>query len=290
MKIAAVTVTYNDNQQIELFKNHYNEYAQLLAIHIIVDNGSHEMYIAQLEQSFPDSILIRRSVNGGTTAAYNDGIRYALLNGVDAILLIAQDVRLPAKSLEVLAEILSSRPKVGIIGPVLLKPDGKTISNYGGEINPGTLELSRPFVNQLLEESLPEERLVSLIAGGMNLTRRAVFEQIGLQDERLFMYGDEKDFDLRAIKAGWDILVTRTAVAIHEHPGSKSMLRPWSLFLITRNRLWLIRKHLGWKAFSLASFRALLGLPIIIWRFSRRRQFDLVWANIRGVFLGIIGQ
>lgn len=288
MKIAGVTVAFNDHQQVALFKEHVEEYISQLALHIVVDNGSNPLYREELHRLFPSSVIIERSTNGGTTAAYNEGIRYALRHGAEAILLIAQDVRLPALSLDAMIKVLQSHPEVGIVGPLLLRADGKTVEEYGGRIDPKTLAVTKLFAGHQLDSSLPDELTVDFIAGGINLTRREVFEQVGLQDERLFMYGDEVDFDLRLRKAGWKLLVTRKAIAIHEHQGNTSSFRPQSVFLMARNQLWLVRKHLGRRALLAVSFSKILGLPHRIGYYLKRRRLDLVWAYIHGLGHGVL--
>ena len=290
MKIASVTITYNDFASITSFREHVNDYRHLLKWHIISDNYSERSYVSQLEDQFPDSIILKRKSNGGTTAGYNTGIEYALAAGADAVLLIAQDIKLSSESLKALIEILKFKPDVGIVGPVLLNSDGKTIASYGGEISKRSLLTIRRFANNVLDDTLPRQRYVDIVPGGMNLTRKKVFEQVGLQDERLFMYGDEKDYGLRTTKNGWKLLMTANATAVHEHPSEKSLLRPWSLFLMQRNRLWLIRKHLGFSRYLCASSKELIGIPRSSWRYISKRRFDLLKANLYGILRGIIGK
>ena len=245
MKTAAVSSSFNEYDLLDSFRRRVDEYHAEIDWHIIVDNLSDDRYRELLRKTFPDSIILERFSNGGTTAAFNDGIKYALAEGAEAVLLITQDIRLPADSLMELKNLLASRPKAGIVGPVLLKPDMKTIEEFGGTINQRTLEITKNYAGRLINDDLPEEMKVDFIAGGMNLTRREVFEQIGLQDESLFMYCDELDFDYRAKKTGWELITTQRAKAVHEHPGEASFFKPYSLFLMTRNHLWVVRKHLG---------------------------------------------
>ena len=87
MKIAAITVYYNEPNRINNWKKYYLDYKDDLFLHIIVDNGSDIDNFEILKLSFPDSIIIRREQNDGLTCAYNEGIKYALLNKyVDSIM------------------------------------------------------------------------------------------------------------------------------------------------------------------------------------------------------------
>lgn len=289
MRVAAVIVTHNDSNKLELFKRHFDEYKEHIDLIIIVDNGSALSFKEQLKRPFSQYVIIERSTNGGTTGAYNDGIRYALQHGVDAVLLIAQDMKMSPSSLVELVRILEKDPEVGIVGPLLLKADGQTIEEYGGKTDLNTMVVTKNYAHCPADEALPQELAVDFVAGGMNLTRREVFEQIGLQDERLFMYGDETDFDLRARKAGWKLVVTCRAIAIHEHKGGSSVLRPRPLFLLIRNRLWLVHKHMGHRALLEAGLPLVWGLPRRFIHYLKHRQYALAWAYASGVFYGILG-
>ena len=65
MNIAAITITYNDGYKFKEWVEHYQEYKSELYLHIIVDNGSEDEYMAQLKSTFTDSIIIERGKNGG---------------------------------------------------------------------------------------------------------------------------------------------------------------------------------------------------------------------------------
>lgn len=60
MNIAAITITYNDGYKFKEWVEHYQEYKSELYLHIIVDNGSEDEYMAQLKSTFTDSIIIER--------------------------------------------------------------------------------------------------------------------------------------------------------------------------------------------------------------------------------------
>lgn len=95
MKIAAITITYNDDYKFREWCIYYNEYKSEIDLHIIVDNGSEQQYLKQVKSFFTDSIIIERKTNGGCTGAYNNGLKMALeREDIDAILLIGNDIRL----------------------------------------------------------------------------------------------------------------------------------------------------------------------------------------------------
>jgi GT2 family glycosyltransferase len=185
-------------------------------------------------------------------------------------------------------DTLTTRADVGIVGPLLLKADGQTVEEFGGVIDYKSLEITKLYRNYLLDHSIPDEQYVGFISGGINLTRREVFEGIGLQDERLFMYGDETDFNMRAKKAGWKLLVKSSIVAIHEHQGKASSFKPMCEYLLARNELWLARKHLDKKTYIFLAIQKLIDFPRHLGAHLKRRQFGLAIAYTKGVFHGLI--
>jgi GT2 family glycosyltransferase len=258
-------------------------------LHILADNGSSEGYLNALRAYFPESVIIRREDNGGQTAAWNDGISYALKLDYDAILLIDQDVQISAAAIQHLLGLLEGRSDLGVVGPVLLRRDGKTVEEYGGRIRRQTGGVTKLYSGITDLQELPVELEVDFVAGGINLTRREVFEQVGLQDEQLFMYCEETDFDIRVRDHGWRLLVTREAVAAHRHRGMDSVLRPQSLFLQTRNRLTIVRKHCGSRAFARYAATCLAGMPRSVAYYAKRRRTDLALAHVYGVICGVVG-
>jgi GT2 family glycosyltransferase len=290
VRIASVTPTYHDDHQLDQWVSLAREYRPALFAHIIVDDASAQEYRDELRRRFPDSILVERRKNGGLTSAYNDGIRMALAQGAEAVLLIVPDMRLPLGSLRLMIAALERNPDVGIVGPILFKRDGR-LQEFGGSINPATFEVSKPYWDKPWDDAIPAELAVDFICGGINLTRREVFEQIGLQDERLMMYADESDFDYRAKHAGWKLLVLREAVAHHLHSGESSDDKSRPVYLMTRNRLYLVRKHTGTRAMLAAARSMILDIPITVARKSLRdRRPEIAWAYIRGIASGIFSR
>jgi len=289
MKIIAVTPAYNEDHYLAEFRRHADVCSAGISEHIIVDDGSGRGYVAELHRMFPECTVRERVDRGGLAAAINDGIRVALEHDADAVLLLVQDISILGESVAAMARVLQERPRAGIVGPVLVDRDGTTIQEFGGVVDPRTLDVTKLFAGERDNARLPRLQQVQFVAGGVNLVRGDVFRQIGLLDERLFMYGDELDFGMRARARGWELVVTRAARASHEHYGDDSVLRPRPVFLMTRNQLWLVRKHLGQGAAAQLVAGRLWGLPRRIGHYLRRGRLDLARAYVGGLIHGVVG-
>lgn len=249
LRIAAVAVAFNEDHQLSAFKRHYDGYADQLYAHVIVDNGSRPDYVRRLEQTFPASTILSLPGNGGTTAAFNAGIRHALGDPqVDAVLLTVQDVQLDRGFLPAVGALLSTDARIaGAGGVVFSAGTGTRVESYGGDVDWLRFDL-HPHASGIEDvATLPETSEVDFIPGGVTLIRREAFEQTGLQDERLFMYCDELDWIFRAQARGYRFVVTKRARAWHQHastgdPGARRLRLE---FYNLRNRVYLVGKHHG---------------------------------------------
>jgi len=290
MKIAAITVTYNDDYKIKPWAEYFNEYKDEIYLNIIVDNGSRSEYIQTVERLFPESIIIKRTSNDGTTAAYNDGIRHALENSeIDSIMLIGNDIRFPSGNLSILHEILFSKEVYGIITPILLKKDSDIIDDYGSKITK-MLYMEPEHTGETLNDSLPITKEVQSVTGGMNLAKREYYEVVGLQDEQLFMYSDEVDMGLRMAQTKFKAVITRKAIAWHQHisPNNSKSRQGYAEFFMRRNKIYLAYKHFGFQRAFYIFFVQMVRAPWMTLSFIKRKVCKNIIYYLLGCICGIL--
>lgn len=294
-KVAVITVTMNDGYKLQEWYNHYLEYRDEVYLHIIVDNASTKEYISLVESLFTDSVIIEREMNGGSTQAYNDGIKYALKNKeVQYIALVGNDIKLKKHSLTKCCETLLSDKRLGMVSPVILQKDSMIISDFGHRISkkltmiPEMYGKPYPSVENTIKET-------EMVAGGMNVSSRMFYEQIGLQDEKLFMYSDEVDMAIRAKTAGIKMAVVGDAIAWHQHINENkkyNIRHPYSKYLISRNKVYLAQKHFGFlRKVCVASYFIYSAFKQIILNVFKC-QFVYIkdaWWQIIGALNGFIG-
>jgi len=295
MKIAAITVSYNEDYQLAAFREHYQQYSEQLYRHIIVDNGSKPDYVARLRQEFPHSTILTRSENGGTTSAFNDGISCALGDPeVDGILLMTQDVQLDPMFLKNLSSLLCSDPTIAAVGGVVFSAGTEDrVESYGGTVDWNHFVLHPHHNGASGTHELPDLLEVDFIPGGVTLVRREAYEKVGLQDERLFMYCDELDWTLRAQRSGYRLVVSKLGQAWHQHTilvdPRQGQLR--ANFYTFRNRVYLTGKHHGRP--EMLRYWATSTRPLVRYLISRMIHGHLVDAlvvsQILGLLYGVLG-
>ena len=294
MNIAMITMTRNDDCRFCEWKEHYEEYKGDVYLHIIVDNGSTEEYQKKLHNTFPESIIIELGYNGGCTAAYNAGIKYALNDpDVDAISLIGNDIKIPPQDLSTLYDILYSDDSYGMVAPVLLNRSG-TIDCYGETLNRKNMDL-KVLNKNLSIEDVPAILFSDTLPGGCNLAKRTFYENVGLQDEKFFMYADEVDMGIRGERLGFKFVSTTKAVSWHMHinePG-KVNRNPMAAYLMGRNHIYLARKLFGRKEVFYTVIDRFKGASILFMSAIKHRkvkeEFNYAWAFTKGIFAGIRG-
>lgn len=213
---------------------------------VLVDNGSNDDSVMQIKEAFPQVIVFENGANLGIAAANNVGIRYALETGADYVFLLNNDTAIDPDMLTHLVAVAESKPDIGMTGPTMFyfnQPDviwcagsqidwtsGKSILLNGGE----------PF--SAVNSSACQD--VDFITSCAVCIKRAVFEQIGLMDERYFIYYDETDWFARATAAGWRSVYVPWAKMWHKVSATMGESSPTTDYYMIRNSFLFLSKNL----------------------------------------------
>lgn len=134
------------------------------------------------------------------------------------------------------------------------------IQNAGQELLPGGYirdrgSWSEKGVERHAQDGAYErQEAVFGLCGAAMLLRRAMLEQIGLLDDRFFMYYEDVDLCWRARAAGWQLVYVPSSVVRHIHSGSSGAWSAFFRFHVERNRLLMLIKNapprLAWQSTS----------------------------------------
>ncbi len=290
-KIAAVTPSFNEPHKLAAWVENYQSYRGEIDLHIIVDDNSLPEYQDQVRKNFPDSKIIFHSENRGLITAINSGFRFALKEGYDYIVILLPDMKVAPDCLASLRSALENDPKLGLVCPVIIQ--GKTrdiIEEAGGFFDPYRANAIKLDVGKRWQEGFQGIREVSFISGGLHMLKASLLREIGLQDERLFMYGDELDFDWRVRKAGFKGGVVLNARAWHEHDYSKGSRPPWTIYLWSRNRMLVMRWHGSRiRLLGLVLGRLVTLIPSLV-NWKRKESWGHAKAHLAGFIDGVLGK
>lgn len=73
--------------------------------------------------------------------------------------------------------------------------------------------------------------------------RKKMIDEIGLLDEAFYFYGEDKDYCMRCLKAGWELFYIPSAKVIHYGGASSSMMSKKYFLHLQQASLQLWKKH-----------------------------------------------
>ena len=163
---------------------------------IVVDNASKDGSVDMLRAEFPEVTTIASPDNLGFARGNNLGFERS--KG-DVVAFVNPDMVLAPGSILGLVEFLRARPKVGMVGPKIVLPDGFVQSEVKELPGPRTVLLALPggsrvnaAIGKASGPSDPNEAQRSgYLHGSCFALPRRAYEQIGLMPVLTFMYGEE---------------------------------------------------------------------------------------------------
>ncbi len=163
--------------------------------------------------------IIKNNKNLGFAGGINVGIKHALSQGADYVLLLNNDTLVKDNFLDKLMSIFKKYENAGITGPLIkFKKDGRLVYDFGGKINKIFGRTTHNERSRILNKGA---RIVDYVSGCCMLVKKDVFKKIGLFDERFFLYYEDVDFCIRARNKGY--LTYVSAESSIEHSLSKTV-------------------------------------------------------------------
>jgi len=205
---------------------------------LLIVNNSGEA-IEDLLEGLPwPARVIAPGRNLGYARGVNEGIRAAR---EDQVLILNPDIVVRPGSVEALVGCAAARPRAGIVAPRLLNPDGtlqlsarrfynwKTLLLRRAPLGPYAAR-SRTLRNHLMADwDHADTRPVDWVLGAAMLARKRAIRDVGLMDERYFLYFEDVDWCQRMWRHGYEVLYCADATMVHEHARASAQLRARSI-------------------------------------------------------------
>lgn len=171
---------------------------------LLVDNGSTDGSVECFRERYPGMEIIENGENLGFAEGNNVGIRRAMDEGADYVLLLNNDTVVDPEFLGELVKVAEGDERIGIVGPKIYYYDYKgrkdVIWFAGGGINWTTGRTTHHCMRKIDDGTINKLKKVDYITGCTMLIKGDVFMKIGLLDSDYFLYFEETDFCARANK------------------------------------------------------------------------------------------
>jgi len=268
LDLSVIIVNWNTQQvTCDCLRSIYEQPSRLACEVIVIDNASSDRSVEAIRRAFPQVRLIENKENRGFAAANNQGMavasgRYLLLLNSDTIVL--------DNALDKAVQFAGEQPDAAVVGCRVLNPDKtlqRTCFMFPSLAN---MFLAISYVYKLFPRNkfFGRERMtwwdrsdvreVDVVTGCFMLVRREAIDEVGVMDERFFMYGEETDWCYRFKEAGWKVLFTPVAEIIHLGGQSSKKVRVDMLIQLRISILRFMRKHYGWLTYHLACLLVML--------------------------------
>jgi GT2 family glycosyltransferase len=176
-------------------------------------------------------ITIQTGANLGFAGGNNVGIRYALAQQAEYILLLNNDAFFRApEALSTMLRFMEQTPRAGACGARLLYPDNSPQQSYGNfpaflrilaylfplyKILPQRWLKGAKRSNVVPDAAIKEPLRIDWPSGACLLVRSQTIAEVGLLDEQFFLYLEETDWCYRMQAQGWDRYYLPGAEVIH---------------------------------------------------------------------------
>jgi GT2 family glycosyltransferase len=224
---------------------------------IIVDNFSNDGSIEKLQQEFPDNKYIYNEDNLGFSCGCNVGIRWALNDGADFVLLLNNDTIVEPGFLEPAVNAFSEHKSIGAVtGKIMFMQQPNKIWQAGGYISNVRAQGVARGLGEIDIGKYDEICDTGWASGAMSLIAMKTFDQVGLLPEEYFFGQEEWDFSTAILRNNLRILYVPTFKSYHAAGGSYRAQNPiLNIYGGYLNKMIYAKKYLPaafwipWKAF-----------------------------------------
>jgi len=257
-KLAIVILSYNTKDLLSnclnsLFKVIDKSKEKNLEVWV-VDNGSKDGTVEMIKKLGKSNSCLKvllNSENFGFAKGNNIGIKKAIKNGAEYVLILNSDTEVEDNFWQPLVDFLGKNEKAGVVTPkIYFAPGyeyhksrykkaerGKVIWAAGGTVDWDNVYGINRGVNKIDKGQFKTSAKVDFASGCCLLASSDTWEKVNFFDERYFMYYEDNDFCQKVIESGKLIYYVPEAKIWHLNSGSSRVGGELQDYFIIRNRL-----------------------------------------------------
>ncbi len=256
---------------------------------VIVDNGSANKEAEKLKSKYSNLKVIALDHNTGYTGGCNTGIKYAIKNKADYVLLLNNDTVVSENFLNILIGTMEKEKALGITSPKILYYKSNKVWSMGGltHIFLGmTSMIGKGKVSKHYEETLQPE----FVSGCAMLIKKEVIKSVGLLNNAYFAYYEDVDFSYRVKKEDYFLKIIPSSIVWHKKSASagtagSNKLSNLQAYLYGRNSIIFAKLNLnGWQFLFFILGKLTFNLLYIAYS---SKNFHTFWKHLEGIKEGI---
>ncbi|MGD9703389.1 MAG: glycosyltransferase family 2 protein [Acidimicrobiia bacterium] len=202
------------------------EYCELDVV--VVDNGSSDDSLLRIARAQLNCVVLPTGENLGCSGGYNVGIRYALARSAAVIGVLNNDTIVDPQFLGPLVDELQRVHSFLAVSPIIYYHDEPTRVWFSGTSHSNTL--GRPV------HTLPSEGVApSYLSGCAIFACAHTWKEVGLFDERFFLYFEDVEWSARCMSKGVALSTVRHSSITHKVSRSIGNIGGASSYLFARN-------------------------------------------------------
>lgn len=216
-KVSIILVNYkNYNDTIKCLESLEKVNYPNMSI-IVIDNNSEDDSLMILKKRENDKVKVLESgYNGGFAFGNNCGIRKALEDKSDYVLLLNNDTIVDCDFLAPLLRVAENDKSVGIVSSrIMFYPDIDRIWYAGGKVDWDNLRAIHFGLKEKISEKYLQKSTVDFASGCCMLISRNAIQETGLLPEEYFMYYEDMDYCIMVADKGFKIEYVPESVIYH---------------------------------------------------------------------------
>lgn len=241
-RIAIIDLTYNSGKYLKDVMEGIAQqtYGKEHLTVLLIPNNSPDDVIDYTEREiipqsgegkkYPEVVHLNDGVNHGFSGGNNLGIKWAMEQGYEYVFLNNGDLKLEDPNiLERLVEEMEKDQKIFSAQPLVVywqKPE--LVNVAGGIFHIAGYAYAGHNLTPVSQIDTTTVREVTYASGAALLLRTSLLEQLGLMEDRFFMYHEDLELGLRGMIAGYKNVLVPDVRALHDYKFSKNkMMFAW---------------------------------------------------------------
>jgi GT2 family glycosyltransferase len=211
---------------------------------IVVDNGSTDDSLRQLQLYCPEIVLIPLKDNFGFAYACNVGIKHVFNNNGHYVWLLNNDTTVDPMALTEMLHVFDSDPTIGMVGSKILNYQQPHVIEFaGGLVSLSDGQTQHVGVGETDAGQFDRTTETQYITGCSILTSKPVVEKIGYMTEDYFLYYEDADWCVRARSGGFILAIAPQSKVYHKVSSSAVKVSGAMVYYMIRNRLYFLERN-----------------------------------------------